>query len=79
MIAYRCYLLGEDGKIKGAEIIECATDAAALDEAERRLAADEYPAIEVWDMARRVGLVGCSQARSQNTASSRERSPVLSA
>jgi hypothetical protein len=29
MIVYRCYLLGEDDKIKSAEVIECATDAAA--------------------------------------------------
>ena len=47
MIAYRCYLLGEDDKIKRAEVIECPTDAAALQEAERRLATYERPAIEV--------------------------------
>ena len=61
MIAYRCYLLGEDDKIKRAEVIECPTDAAALQEAERRLATCERPAIEVWDKARRVGIVGHSK------------------
>ena len=61
MIAYRCYLLGEDDKIKSAEVIECPTDAAALQEAERRLATYERPAIEVWDKARRVGIVGHSK------------------
>jgi hypothetical protein len=60
MIAYRCYLLGGDGKIKRAEVIECPTDAAALQEAERRLATCEHPSIEVWERARRVGIVGYS-------------------
>ena len=55
--AYRCYLLGEDGKIKRSEIIECPTDAAALKEAERRLATCGYPKIEVWDKAQRIGIV----------------------
>jgi hypothetical protein len=58
MIGYRFYFLGQDGKIKSAEDIECPTDTDALAEAERRLAAGTYPAIEVWERARRVGLVG---------------------
>jgi hypothetical protein len=58
MIAYRCYLIGEDGHIKNSQVIECPSDAAALAEAERGLAASEYPAVEVWDKARRVGRVG---------------------
>jgi len=58
MIAYRCYLLDEDGHIKNLQVIECPTDAAALAEAERRLASADCPAIEVWDKARRVGTVG---------------------
>src|SRR6185312_6192011 len=33
---YRCYFLGEDGKIQGAEVIEAETDAAALEAAEQR-------------------------------------------
>jgi hypothetical protein len=57
-MTYRCFFLGADNKIKEAEIIECATDAAALEEAEQKLAASKYLAIEVWDGARRVGTVG---------------------
>jgi len=76
MIAYRCYLLGDDGKIKGSEMIECATDAAALDEAERRLARCDYPAIEVWDRARRVGIVDQSNDTLQLTAHNRRLRPV---
>jgi len=58
LVIYRCYFLGDDGKIKCAEEIECLTDSAALEEAESRLADCEYPAIEVWARARRVGIVG---------------------
>jgi hypothetical protein len=76
MVAYRCYLLGDDGKIKDSEIIECPTDAAALDEAERRLALCEFPAIEVWDRARRVGIVGPSKDALQPTAHNRRLRPV---
>jgi len=61
MTAYRCYFLGRDDKIKSAEVIECPTDAAALQEAEGRLATSKYPVIEVWDKARRVGTVGHSK------------------
>ena len=61
MIAYRYYLLDGDGHIRNLEVVECPTDAAALEEAERRLATADCPAIEVWDQARRVGTVG--QAR----------------
>ena len=72
MIAYRCYFLGEDDKIKGFEIIECASDAAALEEAERRLATCGYPAIEVWDRGRYIGEVGASNDRSDITTQDRE-------
>ena len=58
MIAYRYYLLDEDGHIRNSDVIECPTDAAALGEAARRLANTDCPAIEVWDKARRVGTVG---------------------
>jgi hypothetical protein len=58
MAGYRCYSLGEDGKIKGAVNIQCPSDAAAIEEAELRLATCGYPAIEVWQGARRVGIVG---------------------
>jgi hypothetical protein len=68
MTVYRCYFVGEDDKIKGAEVIECSTDAAALQEAERRLAASKHPMIEVWDKARRVGTVGHPKAHAGMTA-----------
>ena len=58
MTIYRCYFVGRDDKIKSAEVIECPTDAAALEEAEQKLASSEHPVIEVWDKARRVGTVG---------------------
>jgi phosphatidylserine/phosphatidylglycerophosphate/cardiolipin synthase-like enzyme len=78
MIAYRCYLLGEDDKIKSAEVIESATDAAALQEAKRRLATCEHPMIEVWDKARRVGIVGHSKDHVGMTAQDRGASIDLS-
>jgi hypothetical protein len=61
MAGYRCYSLGEDGKIRSAVNIQCPSDAAAIKEAERRLATCGYPAIEVWQGARRVGIVGPSR------------------
>jgi hypothetical protein len=61
MTAYRCYLIAEDGKIKGAEVIQCPTDAAALEQAQRRLAGCGYPMIEVWHKAQRIGIVGDTQ------------------
>lgn len=68
MTSYRCYFLGEDGKIQGAEVIEAETDAAALEAAEQRLLACKFPSIEVWDRARRVGAVHPPpQAPSQNS------------
>jgi hypothetical protein len=74
MIAYRCYLLGGDGKIKRAEVIECPTDAAALQEAERRFVTCEHPSIEVWERARRVGIVGYSTDHAGMRAPGREAS-----
>lgn len=70
MTAYRCYFLGEDGKIKNAEVIECPTDAAALQEAEQKLATSQYPTIEVWDKARRLGMVGRLKDQLEPTAQS---------
>jgi hypothetical protein len=67
MIAYRCYLLGEDGKIKRAEVIECSTDAAALEEAERRLETCGYSEIEVWDKGRRIGIVENSKGNYESS------------
>jgi hypothetical protein len=48
---YRFYLLDNNGKIKSADVVECPTDAVALEEAERRLATCGEPEVEVWDRA----------------------------
>ena len=72
MMAYRCYLLGEDGKIKSVEVIECQTDAAALEEAKRRLITSKYPMIEVWDKGRRIGMVGHVEDHPDMTAKTEE-------
>jgi len=61
MTAYRCYLLDDDEKIKKSEIIECLTDAAALEEAVRKFVSDGYPIIEIWEKERRIGKVRHSQ------------------
>ena len=58
MITYRCYLLDIDGKIRGVELIEYLTDGAALEMAELKRATCGFPSIEIWDKARRVGIVG---------------------
>jgi len=67
MIAYRCYLLDANGHITNSQVIECSTDADALQEAQRRLAAAECPGIEVWDKGRRVGTVGVARDQSERT------------
>lgn len=63
MTAYRCYLLGEDGKIRISKVIESPTDTAALQEAERRLVNSGFPAAEIWDRDRRIGIIELSKAR----------------
>jgi hypothetical protein len=73
MTTYRFYMLGDDGKIRLAEAIDCLTDDAALEAAERRLATCGHPAIEVWDRGRRVGTVGSLKDPS-NMAGQIERS-----
>src|SRR6185312_9198641 len=62
MTMYRCYFLGGDSKIKSAEVIECATDADALEAAKQKIATSDYPTIEVWNRARRVGIVDRREA-----------------
>lgn len=56
MIAYRCYFLGENGKIKCADDFEAPNDDEALRAAEQRLAGTKFHQIEVWERARRVGV-----------------------
>jgi len=71
---YRFYELGNDGRIKRAEVIECSTDAVALEEAERRLLTCGYPAIEVWEGGRRIGAVCRSNGRLEKTPQTQEAS-----
>jgi hypothetical protein len=73
MIAYRCYFLSGDDKIKGVEVIECPTDTAALQQAEQTLATCGHPAIEVWHKARRVGTVGTKSNNEHDRAMSGPR------
>ncbi len=61
MKIYRCYLLDDNEKIKRSEIIECATDAAAVEEAVRKFVSHGYPTIEVWEKERRIGKIRHSQ------------------
>jgi hypothetical protein len=79
MTAYRCYFLDENGKINGVDIVERETDAAAVEEAQRRRDNSGYPKIEVWDRARLVGIVGDGQAweitRQEREASTNPASP----
>jgi hypothetical protein len=56
---YRIYWIGADGRIKGAENIDCATDQDAVAEAWQRIG--HSPGMEVWQEARRVA--GRSKAR----------------
>jgi hypothetical protein len=72
MTTYRYYLLGDDGRISRADIVECPTDAAALKLAEQRLPSCGYPAIEIWDRGRRIGMVGHEKSACRDGAN---RSP----
>jgi hypothetical protein len=78
MTAYRCYFLGEDGKIKNAEFVESPTDAVALERAERRLASCGHPAIEVWDRDRHIGTVGHSRVLDEEREARQHRIVVAS-
>jgi hypothetical protein len=49
---YRVYGLDDAGRIKGAEILACRDDAAAVDRGTELLAL--YPKVEVWELARLV-------------------------
>ena len=57
MHAYRCYLLDVQSHIASAKVVECLDDDEAKLRAREILAGKPgYPAIEVWDGARRVCL-----------------------
>ena len=55
MAHYRMFFIGSDNHIVGAEVLECPSDDDAL--ARARLSCGAHPAVEVWELARRVGLV----------------------
>ncbi len=58
MTAYRCFGIGFDGHIRTADVLDCADDAAAADEARQLLR--RHPAarqLELWHLDRRVGVL----------------------
>jgi hypothetical protein len=60
MRAYSCYFLDMNSDIERVEIVEAETDADAMQQAEGLFAAadGQFPAMELWDQARRVQQVG---------------------
>lgn len=54
---YRIYLLEHGDHIAAVTTCDCTTDADALLEADALLQASKYPAVEVWNGPRRVGLL----------------------
>jgi hypothetical protein len=60
MIAYRIYLLRNDGRIFKAMDAECASDADALATA-ARLQQEQGKSVEVWERARMVGRLEALQ------------------
>ena len=54
MPTYRCYVLNSAGHFVGIKAIATESDAEVPAAADILLAASEYPAIEVWDLGRRV-------------------------
>ena len=54
---YRFYLLEDGDHIAAVKACECTNDAAALLEADAFLQASTYPAVEVWNGPRRVGML----------------------
>ena len=54
MAHYRCYFLSGD-HIRAAENIEALDDAGAILKAEEMIAANSFPAIDIWQEARLVG------------------------
>ena len=52
---YRCYFLGDDGRIKEVEDIHCGTDDEAIETGRRLLShRADRDGFEVWNGARRV-------------------------
>jgi hypothetical protein len=59
MDEYRCYLLDRGGTIRGVRTYSAPDDEVALQEAREILRGlPQYPAAELWELARKVGAVG---------------------
>jgi len=54
MLTYRCYFLNSAGHFVGIKAIAAESDAEIPAAADILLAASEYPAVEIWDLGRRV-------------------------
>jgi hypothetical protein len=54
---YRFYLLEHGDHIVAVKTCECTSDADAFLEADAVLQASIYPAVEVWNGRRRVGIL----------------------
>jgi hypothetical protein len=55
MAIYRVFVLGSDDHIIGADVIDCPTDREAMTLAPS--IGGDHKAVEVWELARRVGRV----------------------
>jgi hypothetical protein len=55
MASYRLFFIGRDDHIVKAEVVDCPTDDEAV--AAARAMCGEHPAVEVWELARRVERV----------------------
>lgn len=63
MIGYRCYLLGQDGKIRRAEEFTAEGDADAIAHARALFAKGDFPGLELWQGSRVIYTEGVSSAR----------------
>jgi hypothetical protein len=55
MASYRLFFIGRDDHFVKSEVVDCPTDDDAI--AAARAACGEHPAVEVWELARRVERV----------------------
>jgi hypothetical protein len=60
MANYRLFFIGRDDHIVKAEVLDCPTDSEAV--AAARAACGEHPAVEVWELERKVGRVDADTA-----------------
>ena len=59
MATYRVFVLGKDDHIIGAKVIDCPSDDEAMTRAPGF--AGTHKAVEVWELARRVGYIDLRQ------------------